>query len=54
MNCEQNGILPSEVLFIGDDYGMGENDESVSLSDFNFLTINSYRTFPEITKFLPN
>jgi hydroxymethylpyrimidine pyrophosphatase-like HAD family hydrolase len=50
--CEQNGILPSEVLFIGDDYGEGGNDESVYLSDFNFLTIDDYRTFPEITKFL--
>ena len=50
--CKENGFSPDEVLFIGDDYGEGGNDESVYLSDFNFLTIDDYRTFPEITKFL--
>lgn len=52
--CEERGILPEEVLFIGDDYGEGGNDESVYLSDFNFLKIDDYRTFPEITNFLLN
>ncbi len=50
--CEQNGILPHEVLFIGDDYGEGGNDESVYLSDFNFLKIDDYRDFPRLTAFL--
>lgn len=52
--CDRLGLLPHEVLFIGDDYGEGGNDESVYLSDFNFLKIDDYRTFPEITKFLLN
>ena len=52
--CEENGIRPEEVLFIGDDYGEGGNDESVYLSDFGFLKIDDYRTFPEITRFLLN
>lgn len=50
--CEEKGFAPEEVLFIGDDYGEGGNDESVYLSDFNFLKIDDYRTFPELTKFL--
>lgn len=50
--CKENGFSHDEVLFIGDDYGEGGNDESVYLSDFGFLTIDDYRTFPEITKFL--
>jgi HAD superfamily hydrolase (TIGR01484 family) len=50
--CEEHGYMHDEVLFIGDDYGEGGNDESVYLSDFNFLKIDDYRTFPELTKFL--
>ena len=50
--CKEKGFAPEEVLFIGDDYGEGGNDESVYLSDFNFLKIDDYRTFPELTKFL--
>ncbi len=50
--CKENGFSHDEVLFIGDDYGEGGNDESVYLSDFNFLKIDDYRTFPELTKFL--
>ena len=50
--CKEKGFSPEEVLFIGDDYGEGGNDESVYLSDFNFLKIDDYRTFPELTKFL--
>ncbi len=50
--CEEQGILPHEVLFIGDDYGEGGNDESVYLSNFGFLKIDNYRDFPALTKFL--
>lgn len=45
--CKRHGIAHDEVLFIGDDYGMGGNDESVYLSDFRFLTIDDYTTFPQ-------
>ena len=43
---------PHEVLFIGDDYGTGGNDESVYVSDIPFLCIDDYRTFPEKVQFL--
>jgi hypothetical protein len=36
------------LSYIGDDYGPGGNDESVYLSDFPYLTIDDYRTFPEV------
>lgn len=50
--CEENGILHSEVVYAGDDYGKGGNDESVYLSDFNFAKIDDYRTLREKLKFL--
>ncbi len=48
--CKENGLNHDEVVFIGDDYGMGGNDESVYKSDFPYLTIDDYRTFPEVVK----
>lgn len=48
--CLKNGFSHDEVAFVGDDYGLGGNDESVYLSDFNFVTIDDYRDFPEIMK----
>jgi HAD superfamily hydrolase (TIGR01484 family) len=50
--CEENGLLPENVLFIGDDYGEGGNDESVYKSEYNFLTIDDYRDFVKLTEFL--
>lgn len=50
--CQENGLSHENVLFIGDDYGQGGNDESVYLSDIPFLCIDDYTTFPEKTKFL--
>ena len=48
--CEENGIKHDEVIYIGDDYGPGGNDESVYLSDFGYLKIDDYRDFSEIVK----
>lgn len=48
--CKAHGIRHEQVLFIGDDYGLGGNDESVFLSDIPFLRIDDYRTFPELVK----
>ena len=50
--CRENGLAHENVLFIGDDYGTGGNDESVYLSDFGFITVDDYRTFPEKVKHL--
>ena len=48
--CKENGLSHDEVVFIGDDYGTGGNDESVYKSDFPYLTIDDYLTFPEVVK----
>lgn len=46
--CKEKGIDHSEVVYIGDDYGLGGNDESVYLSDFNYLTIDDYHDFKKV------
>lgn len=48
--CKAHGIAHNEAVFVGDDYGPGGNDESVYLSDFEFVTIDDYRQFPDIMK----
>ena len=48
--CRENGLEHENVLFIGDDYGTGGNDESVYLSDIPFLCVDDYTTFPELVK----
>ncbi len=45
--CKAHGFSHDEVVFVGDDYGMGGNDESVYQSDFGFITIDNYLDFPE-------
>lgn len=50
--CEENGLTPDELVYVGDDYGPGGNDESVYLSDFHYLTIDDYRTFPQVVSVL--
>ncbi len=46
--CSENAIEHSEVVFVGDDYGLGGNDESVYLSDIPFATIDNYTCLGEI------
>ena len=50
--CAEAGIAHGEALFVGDDYGVGGNDESVYRSDFGFLPIDDYRTFPDRVAYL--
>jgi HAD superfamily hydrolase (TIGR01484 family) len=40
--CKEKGYKHDEVVFVGDDYGVGGNDESVFLSDFGYLKIDNY------------
>ena len=40
----EDGYSHGEVIFVGDDYGTGGNDESVYRSDFGFICIDDYRT----------
>lgn len=50
--CAEKGILHSETVFVGDDYGLGGNDESVYRSDFGFIKIDDYREFPDKIAYL--
>lgn len=50
--CRENGIAHSETVFVGDDYGVGGNDESVFRSDFGFIRVDDYRTFPACVRHL--
>lgn len=48
--CKEHGLTHDNVVYIGDDYGLGGNDESVYKSDFHYLTIDNYLDFPEVVK----
>lgn len=50
--CNELGIKHDEAVFVGDDYGMGGNDESVYSSDFGFITIDNYLDFAERVDYL--
>ena len=50
--CKENGLSHDNVVYIGDDYGLGGNDESVYKSDFPYLTIDDYRDFSKIISVL--
>ena len=46
--CRENGVEHGAVVFVGDDYGLGGNDESVYKSDFQFVTIDDYTKLSEV------
>lgn len=46
--CKEHGFSHDEVVYVGDDYGRGGNDESVYLSDIAFICVDDYRQFPEL------
>lgn len=48
--CKENNLSHDEVVYIGDDYGLGGNDESVYKSDFNYLTIDNYLDFKKVVE----
>ena len=50
--CKEKGLSHENVLFIGDDYGTGGNDEAVFLSDIPFLCVDDYTTFPKLVQWL--
>ncbi|MBE6569033.1 MAG: phosphomannomutase [Ruminococcaceae bacterium] len=45
--CRENGFGHDEVVFSGDDYGIGGNDESVYHSDFRFNCVDDYTRLEE-------
>ena len=46
--CREQGFAHDEVIFVGDDYGVGGNDESVYRSDFRFITVDDYTRLSEV------
>ncbi len=50
--CAEHDIAHDEAVFVGDDYGLGGNDESVYKSDIGFICVDDYRKFPEYIKAL--
>ncbi len=48
--CLEHGIAHDEAVYVGDDYGLGGNDEAVYKSDFNFICVDDYKKFPEYIK----
>lgn len=50
--CRQRGITHDQVVYMGDDYGQGGNDESVYLSDIPFITVDDYRALPQRAEIL--
>lgn len=45
--CYQYGFSHSDILYFGDDYGTGGNDEDIYLSDIPFQEIDDYHLFKE-------
>ena len=50
--CKENGYKMEEICYIGDDYGLGGNDEPVYKSKAKYLTIDDYKDFEKVTKVL--
>ncbi|MBE7025363.1 MAG: phosphomannomutase [Ruminococcaceae bacterium] len=48
--CKENNLKHENIVYIGDDYGLGGNDASVYKSDFPYLTIDDYKDFREIVR----
>ena len=44
----EHGIAHEEMVFVGDDYGPGGNDESVYRSDIRFIQVDDYTRLPEL------
>lgn len=50
--CSKHGFSHSEVLYFGDDYGIGGNDEDIFLSDIPFQKIDDYHLFEKYAEML--
>ena len=46
--CKKNGLTKEQVCYVGDDYGLGGNDESVLLAGFPFIKVDDYHDFPKL------
>ena len=50
--CKEEGYSHEDIVFVGDDYGLGGNDESVYRSDFDFITVDDYRDLAKAVEVL--
>lgn len=48
--CKTHGFTHSEVVFVGDDYRVGGNDEHVYRSDIPFICVDDYKRLGEYLK----
>lgn len=48
--AEEKGISANEIVYVGDDYGPGGNDEAVYLSNIRFVKVDDYRRLSDILK----
>ncbi len=46
--CTREGLSPNQIVYVGDDYESGGNDEAVYNSEFRFIIADDYLRFPEI------
>lgn len=46
--CREEGYSHEDIVYVGDDYGTGGNDESVYKSDIDFIKVDRYTDLPEI------
>ena len=52
--CKEHGLEHENVIYVGDDYGDGGNDEAVAKSDIAFVTIDDFTKLGERLAFLLN
>ncbi len=50
--CREEGCSHEDIVFIGDDYGEGGNDEPVYRSDFDFIAVDDYRELGKAAELL--
>jgi len=50
--CNRFGYRRGDIVYFGDDYGVGGNDAHVFHSDIRFVTMRSYEDFPVMASFL--
>lgn len=50
--CKEHGYAHDEVIFVGDGYKPGGNDECVYNSDIHFICMDDYMEFPKKIAFL--
>ncbi len=48
--CKENGLTHDNVVYVGDDYGPGGNDEAVYKSDITFVKVDDYTKLGEYLK----